>query len=127
MSDPTPVNGTATNVNTGIAAVGGALVSTVEAMILADQAWLGLPGIKQLWEALFGWISGYFVKAAENGATFAVIDIQTGSEEAGISKALAALIAAEQTGNAQTIQAAIQAYASAQSALVNDNGGAVAT
>ncbi len=124
---PTTTNGTATAANNAIGAAGNAIVTVVEAMIITDQPWLGTIGVKQLWQALFGWIAGYFVKAAQNGATFAIIDVQVGNEESGISAALAALVAAEKTGNASAIQAAVQVYANCQSALVHDDGSSVAT
>lgn len=128
MSDtpPTNVNGTATTVNKIISAMDNAGVQVVEAMIIADVPFLGWPGIKQIWEGFFAWIASYFIKAEENGATFAVIDIQVGSEESGISKALAAVIAAEKSGDKDAIAKAIQDYQSAQSALVHNDGSAPA-
>lgn len=123
---PTTVNGVATGIDSVIKAGGGILVSVVETAIIADVPWLGLPVIKQIWEALFSWICGYFIRAAEDGATFAVIDIQTGSEVSGVSSALAALVAAEKTGDASAIKKAIQDYANAQSSLVHSDGSAPA-
>jgi len=121
-STPVPVNPVATGVSTAIGTVGGDIVSVTESMIVADSPWLGFPVLKQLWEALFAWIVGYFIKAAQTGATFAIIDVQVSSEESGMSKALAALYAAEKTGEKNAIQTAIQNYANAQSALVHDDG-----
>jgi Trk-type K+ transport system membrane component len=117
-----PPNTTATEVTTVMGAIGSGIVSVAEGMIIADVPFLGTPIIKQIWEALFNWIAGYFQKAAETGATFTVIDTQVGSETSGISSALAALVAAEKTGDAAQITAAIQAYAKAQSSLVHDDG-----
>jgi hypothetical protein len=54
--------------------------------------------------------------------TFVVIDLQVSAEQAGISQALQNLMLAEKGGNSSAIQAAIQAYANAQSALVHDDG-----
>lgn len=56
--------------------------------------------------------------------TFIVIDTQISSEQTGISEALANLVKAEKSGDPIAIQAAIQAYANAQSALVHDDGSA---
>lgn len=123
---PQTTNSTATEVNSIVSALGNAGVQAVEALIIADVPVLGFPGLKQLWELLLGWVAGYFIKAAENGATFAIIDLQIAGEESGMSKALAALVAAEKTGDAAQIQAAIKVYANAQSALVHDDGSAPA-
>lgn len=120
----TTINSTATKINTGISTVANALVSGVEKLIIADVPVLGLPVINIIWEALFGWITGYFIKILETGATFLVIDLQVDSEEAGVSKELAAVIAAEKGGNPNAIQAAIEAYANAQSALIHNDGSA---
>lgn len=103
-----------------------AAAGVAETAIEAQVPFLAVPGIKQIFEALFGWIAGKISEALQNVATFTVIDIQVGSEESGISQALANLIAAEKTGNAQTIQAAITAYQEAQSALIHDDGSAPA-
>lgn len=124
MSGPTTTNSTATGIDGVIDAASGAIVSTVEALCIADQPWLAWPGVKQIWEGIFGYIAGQFEKAAELGATFAVIDVQVGGEESALSKALSAVVAAEKSGDKYAIQAAIQAYADAQSALVNYDGSA---
>lgn len=125
MSDqPTTTNTTANNVNTGISVAGNTIVNLVEGMITADVPWLGLPGIKQIWEGLFNWIAGYFIKAAQTGATFTVIDVQVGQEQTAMSKALAALLAAEKIGDPNAIKQAIKDYAAAQSSLIHDDGSA---
>ena len=95
-------------------------------MILSDVPWLGFPGLKQIWEALFGWIAGYFIKAAENGAAFVIMDLQIDNEKSRISTALAAIVVAEKSGDKNAIQTAIRNYAAAQSALVHDDGSAPA-
>lgn len=126
MSAPTTTNATATTVDAGIKAAGSGIVGVAEGMIIAAQPWLGWPGIKQIWEALFSWIASYFEKAAATGATFVVIDVQVGSEETKMSAALAALVAAEKSGNADAIKTAIQVYANTQSTLVHDDGSSTA-
>lgn len=124
---PTTTNASATLINKIIAALANTGVQAVEALIIVDVPFLGLPGIKQIWEYLFGWVASYFIKAAQNGATFLVIDLQVGSEEASLSVALKNLIVAEKTGDPNAIKIAIQAYADAQSALIHDNGSAPPT
>lgn len=126
MADPTTTNSAATSANTAIVDVVSALIPAAEGLIIADVPALGLPIIKQIWEALFSWIAGYFEKAAENGATFGIIDLQVIKEEAGVSAGIAALIAAEKTGDPNAIQQAIKDYADANSALVHDDGSAPA-
>lgn len=126
-SEPTTVNTTAQAVNTGISITGNAIVSVVQAMILVDVPALGFPVFKQLWEALFNWIAGYFIRAAQNGATFEIIDAQVASEETNLSGALTNLIAAEKTGDSDAVKKAIQAYADAHSALVHSDGSASAS
>ena len=119
---PETVNPTAAKVDTVISISASAGETLVEGLIIADVPWLGLPGIKQIWEALFNWIMGYVVKAAQTGATFAVIDAQVSSELSNVSTAMAALIAAEKTGNANAIKIALQNYADYHSNLIHDDG-----
>lgn len=99
-------------------------VQAVEALIIADQPWLGWPFIAQLWQIPFGWLASYFTDAAKIGVTFGVIDLQVGQEETQLSKALQALITAEKSGDPIAIQKAIKDYADAQSALIHDDGSA---
>ncbi|HEY5259462.1 MAG TPA: hypothetical protein VIJ46_02360 [Rhabdochlamydiaceae bacterium] len=119
---PTTENQLADEINTAIDNLSNLGISVVEGMMIADQPWLGFPGIKQAWELLFGWVAGYFIRAAQNGVTFAVIDAQVGHEESNMSTALANLVAAEKTGDPDAIHQAILDYASAQSALTRDDG-----
>ena len=124
MTGPATTNQTATEVNSVIKSSGGTIVTVTEGLIVADVPWLGTPIVKQIWEAIFNWIASYFIKAAQTGATFAVIDVQVDSEESNISKALSALVAAEKSGDQNAIQTAIKNYQLAQSAIVNDDGSA---
>jgi hypothetical protein len=121
---PKTENGLANAINEGIVLGGGAVVQIAESLIIADVPFLGLPIIRQLWQAVLGFIAGYIEKALETGATFAVIDTQTAIEESNLSTALQNLIAAEKKGDPVELQAAIQAYAQAQSSLVHSDGSA---
>jgi hypothetical protein len=125
-STPSTTNKLATLVNALIAGLDKSILGVVYAAIIADVPWLGLPGIKQIWTWLFSWIASYFTVAAENGATFLIIDLQTGAEQTKLSAAMKQLIAAEQSGDPNAIKAAIQAYANANSALIHDDGSAPA-
>lgn len=124
MADPTPVNKTANTINTGIKITGDTLVNVVEALIISDVPFLGMPVINQLFNALINWLSGYIIRAAETGATFAVIDLQVDHEVSQMAKVTTGVIAAEKTGDADAIKAAIKAYADAHSALIHDDGSA---
>ena len=124
MSDPTTSNSAAGTVDTIIADVNTAGVQLVEKLAIADVPFLGFPIIKQIFQFALGWLDGYISKAIQLGATFGIIDIQVGAEKNALSQALLNVIAAEKTGDAAQIKAAIQAYANAQSALVNDDGSA---
>lgn len=121
---PNTVNKVATVVDAGINGVGSVVVKATETAMIADQPWLGAPIIKPMWEAVFQWFAGYFEKQIDLCATFAVVDAQVGSERTTISKALAALIVAEKSGNQNAIQTALKNYSATQTALANDDGSA---
>ena len=93
-------------------------------MMIADYPFLGFPIIKQLWEGILALIGGYFSRALQTGATFIVIDHQVNTEESNLTKALAALIAAQKSGDPVAIQKAIKDYANAHSALIHSDGSA---
>lgn len=124
MATPSTSNQTAETIDSVIKAGGGAIVSLTETMIIADVPLLGIPVVKQIWEAIFNWIASYFIKAAQTGATFAVIDVQVDAEQSKLSKALSDLIAAEKSGDKNAIQQAIKNYQTAQSAFINSDGSA---
>jgi hypothetical protein len=124
MGEPTTTNTTATTVDAIIAAGESSIVTVAENLIIADMPWMGFPIWKQIWETILGWFATYLSKAAQTGATFAIIDIQVGGEETQMSAALAALVAAEKTGDPNAIQLAVKNYQLAQSALVHDDGSA---
>lgn len=124
MSDPLPTNPIAAEINRVVAAGNSAGVQLVETLAIADQPWLGYPVIKQLFGYLLSWIDGYLSKAEQAGATFIVIDTQVSIEQSAMSEAVAGLLAAQKSGDENAIKAAIQVYASAQSALVRFDGSA---
>lgn len=120
--NPTTENSAAGIANTVIKVGETGIVAVAESLAITAVPWLGLPVIKQLWEGIFNFIADKFEKAAATGATFLVIDVQVGNEETQMSKELAAVIAAEKSGDANAIKIAIANYANAQSALVHDDG-----
>jgi hypothetical protein len=127
MTDPTTSNKDAVTADEILSVLKNSGVAAVETLIVADVPILGVPVIKQLWELFFSWIATYFIKVAQTGTTFAIIDVQVATETMGISAALAQVVAAEKTGDAAQIQAAIQNYANAQSMLTHDDGSAAPT
>jgi len=122
MSSPTTTNESANLANKTIVNVGNNIVSVAKKALLVEFPILGAPIIKQVWEALFDFIAGYIERAAETGATFAVIDTQIKQEKSNLSVALKNLMDAERSGDKDAIKKAIQAYADAQSALVHSDG-----
>ena len=124
MSEPTITNATAVAIDKDISLVEKGALAAAEALIFADEPALAAPGLKQLVELVLGWAGGYFAKALDSGATFAVIDNQVGKEEATLTQVIAALQAAEKSGNLDEIKKEMAAYQAAQSALVHDDGSA---
>lgn len=121
---PTTENKTAGTVNKIIGAASGGIVELAEALAIAQCSWLGWPGVKQIWEAIFQFIAGKFTAAFQIGATFKIIDGQVDGELKNVSKELLAIAAAEKSGNADAIKKAIQEYANANSALIHSDGSA---
>lgn len=124
MGEPTTENKTAIAVNSGIKTAGDTIIAVAEQMIIAAVPALGYPIISQIWKAVFDWVAGYFIRAAEQGATFTVIDLQIAAERKKFSEALSNIMAIQKTGNQDEIKKAIQAYADAHSALVHFDGSA---
>jgi hypothetical protein len=128
MSDtgnqPMSTNSTATTADVIIQNANSAIIQLVMTLAIADQPWLGWPVIKTVFSLALGWVDGYLSKAEQTGATFLIIDTQVSSEETAISRAIAAVSAAQKTGDKNALQKAIQDYANAQSALINNNGSA---
>lgn len=125
-SQPTTqtTNQAATLANKVIAGAESGIVGVAENLAIAAQSWLGYPGIKQIWEAFFGFVADKFTRAFQTGATFIIVDHQVDGELSGVSKELAAVVAAEKTGDVAAITAAIKAYADAYSILMHDDGSA---
>ena len=121
-SEPTTTDSTAAIVSQTVTDIFGAAVTAAETAIIAAQPWLGLPVIKQLWEALFSYIVGKISGALGTGAGFLVIDLQTYTEVTNAASAIQALQAAQTSGDSNAItQARAQADAAA-AALLHYNG-----
>ena len=121
-SEPTTTDSTASIVSQTVTDIFGAAVTAAETTIIAAQPWLGLPVIKQLWEALFSYIVGKISGALGTGSGFLVIDLQTYTEVTNAASAIQALQAAQTSGDSNAItQARAQADAAA-AALLHYNG-----
>ena len=121
-SEPTTTDSTASIVSQTVTDIFGAAVTAAETTIIAAQPWLGLPVIKQLWEALFSYIVGKISGALGTAAGFLVIDLQTYTEVTNAASAIQALQAAQTSGDSNAItQARAQADAAA-AALLHYNG-----
>lgn len=121
----TPINETntaATTIVDGLTDVENAGVSAVEAEIIVAAPIMDTPIWKQIWEYVVGIFAGKLLTQLNTGATDVVIDTQISEEEQNLSKAEAALIAAESTGDANAIATARAAWVKAQSALTNSSG-----
>jgi len=117
-----PPNKTIQTADEIIAQANSAGVKYLQGLITADVPFLGLPVISTFVGMVLGWLDGYLVTVEEDGVSFAIYDIKTSGEETAISKARAALLAANKSQDPAAIQKARQDYASAQSALVNLDG-----
>lgn len=122
MTDPTTTNTTAQTVNTIVARANSSAVQILQGLITADVPWLGWPVIKQIFSFFLSWLDGYISIAEQKGATTVVITAQTDAEETNFNVALAALKAAQATGDANAITAAQNNYTAAALALANSDG-----
>lgn len=130
-----PTNSAANSVNTVISETVKVSEAVVTNAIVADisvltgpmapvSAFLINTFVKPFISPLVSYIGGKFSKALQTAGTFTVIDIQVGIETSNVSKELAAVIAAEKSGDANAIKIAIQNYANANSALIHSDGSA---
>lgn len=124
MGAPQTTNPVASVVNSVEAVAFKALEAGAVALIVADVPFLGLPVVKQLLDAVVSYVGGKFSVLFQTASTFAIIDVQTSIEESGVSKTLAAVIAAEKSGDPDAIAKAIAAYQAAQSNLAHSDGSA---
>lgn len=135
-NQPTTTNSTATTVNGAISTAVQDGEKVVCNLIVADIAvWTGPMApiaafavdafIKPFVSPVVSYIGKKFSIYLQTLGTFTVVDVQVEKEKSNMSAELVALQAAEKTGNTDAIKKAIQDYANAQSAIVNDDGSAV--
>lgn len=127
---PTTTNETATtldaDINTAVSAAEDIAVSAAEVALDTAVPFFAVPVVKEVTDELIKLavdaLGDKMSLSFQEVGTFIVIDTQISAEQSGISAALAALMIAEKSGVPSAIQAAIQAYANAQSALIHDDG-----
>ena len=124
MSTPTTTNATATKADSLLKALEGVLVPIAQSAVQTAVPTLSIIVIKQITDAIEQAIANKITVLIEMGVTFEIVDIQTGNEASNVSQALQNVIIAEKSGNQAAIAIAIQAYAHANSALVNSDGSA---
>ena len=122
-----PTNTAATIADKIISGANSAGVQVVEKLILADVAWLNIPPLKQILSFLLGWLDGYLSKAEQLGATFIIIDTQISVEEKNFKDALAALKAAQASGDKNAIAKALATFQLAAQHLGTSDGSATPT
>jgi hypothetical protein len=123
-TEPIPTNQTATVVNKVIDGIFNTAVTLGENALYAEAPWLKLPIINQIFtfivKSLVGKIYAYFAL----GVTFAIIDVQASSEVSDYQKALAALKAAQASGDLNALNDALSKFNAAASAVTHWDGGA---
>ena len=121
---PTTTNTTEIAADTIITNANSAIVKVLQVMITADIPFLGWPVVSTVFGYVLGWFDGYLIKAEQTGLTFTINAADTASENTAMSTAIAALAAAQKSGDPNAIQAATKQFLAAQSALANDDGSA---
>ena len=117
MSTPVPTNETTTVVNTGIDGVFSASVTAAEAALHVALPWTNWPVIGPVINFLIGQISSKIYQYLSLCVSFTIIDAQSSGEVSDFNKALAALKAAQASGDSNAIQTALTNFQSAVSSL----------
>ncbi len=126
MTDlPAPVNKAATVADTVIKTVNQVVTGAVETALQTYVPALGLPVVKQVIDYVLEDMDDKLSKFEQTGVTFLIIDGQVASERGSVADQLAAIRAAEASGNALLLQAAVAHFAAANSSLVHDDGSAI--
>jgi hypothetical protein len=94
----------------------------VEAAIIAEVPFLGLPGLKQGLGLILGWLESYFYDDAAAVATSIIVDLQISAETTATQTAFNNVQAAIQGGDPVAIQKASTDLDSAFAGLVHSDG-----
>lgn len=119
---PTTVNTIAGAVNKAINAAMSVEESAVEALIIADIPFLGLPGFKQVLEMAVNWLGSYIYVDAAAVATSIVVDLQVSVEVTATQTAYAAAQAAIASGDQNAIQTASTNLDAAFASIIHFDG-----
>lgn len=125
MSDPATINQLATTIN-GVLKdlITGGGASVVEASLITQYPFLGLPIIRQLFEWVVGLVAGDIYEQAAMAATKIVIDVQVDLEVSKTSDAFKSLQMAIASGDPGAIQKASSDLNDAYSSLIHSDGSA---
>lgn len=125
MSDPTLENKAASIVNQILKElIEGAGESVVEATLIAQFPWLGLPFVKQIFEFILDKASGLIYQNAAMAATKIVIDIQVNQEESAVKASFDNLQMALASGDAHAIEIASADLSKSYAAIIHFDGSA---
>lgn len=125
MSDPTTVNKTASVVNEILKdIIEGSGVKAIEASVIADVPWLGLPFIKQIFEFILNKVATLIYQAAAEAATKIIIDVQVNMEESSVLSSFQNLQMAIASGDQNAIKIASDDLDKAYGSLIHSDGAA---
>ena len=124
VSTPTGTNAAAGVGNQVVSGVVNVGVTVAETLLFADYPFLAVPVIKPLVQLAINFVSGYVIKGLSQFVTFAIIDVQVGTEETAYGKALAALKTAQTSGDTIAIYTALGNFQAAVQNLSHSDGSA---
>jgi len=123
VNQPNPVSNlaaqTGVNITTGAINTG---IAIGENLLFADYPPLAMPGLKQLIQFIISFFAEYVIKGVAEVVTFTVIDFQISKEESNFNDALAALKAAQASGDSNALSKAQADFLAASAAMVNYDG-----
>lgn len=125
MSDPTTKNKVASAVNQILKAlIEGTGVDVLEAALIAENPWLGLPFIKQIFHFIVGKVAAVIYTNAALAATKIIIDAQVNIEEGIVNGAFDNLTMAIASGDEVAIVRASSDLSDAYASLIHYDGSA---
>lgn len=127
MADPTTNNKAAGVINDILKnIVEGTSVDAIEAAVIIEVPWLGLPFIKQLFEFILSKVASYFYISAANAATKIVIDVQVNLEKSSVISSFQNLQMAVASGDKDAIDKASDDLDKVYGNLIHYDGSAPA-
>lgn len=127
MADPATSNKAASVVNDILKTIiEGAGKPGIEAALIADFPWLGLPIVKQIFEFVLSKVADLVYKDAANLATKIIIDAQVNLEKSTVIGAFQNLQMAIASGDESAIKMASNDLDKAYGSLIHSDGSAPA-